>query len=60
MPSITQGVTNFWTRKRRETELLRIVSWAQYYGIRVEDLTADQIQAALDTLRYTNPPDDLS
>ena len=50
--------TNFWIRKRRERQLLRIVSYAQFHGIPVEDLTNDQIQEALATLRLVHATDD--
>jgi hypothetical protein len=42
---------NFWLIKRRETEILRIVAWAQQNNIKVEELTEEQIREALSTRR---------
>lgn len=42
-------LSNFWLRKRREPDLLRIVSWAQSHSKKIHELDSANIRAALET-----------
>jgi hypothetical protein len=49
-------LTNFWLRRNKEPDLLRIVQWAQWKKVKIEDLTPENIRDALQT-RVPNPDD---
>ena len=50
-------LTNFWLRRKKEPDMIRIVQWAQWKGIKIEDLTEANVRDALQN-RIPNPDTD--